>query len=126
SRARAMNLGTETQIYLNNLLVRAHNQVYQTKQNRWADLFNFLCYGFPALVRKHILYTAAAVLIFAAPTAIGFFMTLQDVHFAQLEVSPHQPIVSDEMWDMIEHKKMWTDAVQDNSAPMSSLIATNN
>jgi len=126
SRARAMNLGAETQIYLNNLLVRAHNQVYQTKQNRWADLFNFLWYGFPALVRKHILYTALALMIVAVPTSVGFFMTMQDVHFAQLEVSQGHPIVSDEMWDMIEHRKMWTDAAQDNSAPVSSLIATNN
>jgi hypothetical protein len=112
SRARAMNLGSETQIYLNNLLVRAHNQVYQTKQNRWADLFDFLWYGFPDLVRKHILYTALALVIVAAPTAVSFFMTLQDVHFAQLEVSPGQPIVSDQMWDMIEHRKMWTTALR--------------
>src|ERR1700737_3552686 len=60
SRARAMNLSQDVQVYLNNLLVRAHNQVYQTKRNRGTEFFDFLWYGFPQLVRKHILYVALA------------------------------------------------------------------
>src|SRR5271163_2812603 len=68
SRARALKLGQDLQVYLNNLVVKAHNQVYQTQRNRWLDFVNFLWIGFPALVRKHILYVAVSFLIFLVPT----------------------------------------------------------
>lgn len=126
SRARVMNLGSDVQVYLNNLLVRAHNQVYQTRHNRWADLLAFLLYDFPALVRKHILYVCLAIFIFAVPAAISYVMTLDDPHFAQLETTRGQPIVSDELWNMIEHRQMWTDSAQHYSSTVSSMIATNN
>jgi uncharacterized membrane protein SpoIIM required for sporulation len=126
SRARVMDLNSDVQVYLNNLLVRAHNQVYQTKRNRWADLFDFFYREFPVLVRKHILYVALAITIFAIPMAISYFMTIDDVHFAQLETSKGQPLLSDEMWNMIEHRQMWTDSAQHYSSTVSSLIATNN
>ncbi|HEY9678192.1 MAG TPA: stage II sporulation protein M [Drouetiella sp.] len=126
SRARVMNLSPDVQVYLNNLLVRAHNQVYQTKQNRWADLMGFFIYDFPRVVRKQILYIVLAVIIFAIPCTVSYFMTLDDVHFAQLEIQKGHPIVSDEMWNMIEHKQMWTDAAQHQSSTVSSMIATNN
>ena len=126
SRARAMNLSQDVQMYLNNLLVRAHNQVYQIQQNRWRDFGNFLWFGFPALVRKHILYIALAFAITAVPTAISYCMTVDDIHFAQLETAANQPIVPDEIWNMIEKHQMWTDSAQHCSATASSLIATNN
>lgn len=126
SRARVMNLSSDVQVYLNNLLVRAHNQVYQNKRNRWADVFDFFYREFPRLVRKQILYVMLAIIIFAIPMGISYFMTLEDVHFAQLETTKGQPIVSDEMWNMIEHRQMWTDSVQHYSSTFSSLIATNN
>ena len=52
SRARALKLSNDIQVYLNNLLVRAHNQVYQTDKNRWKDLFSFLWVGFPGSFEK--------------------------------------------------------------------------
>jgi uncharacterized membrane protein SpoIIM required for sporulation len=126
SRARSMDLSSDLQLYLNNLLVRAHNQVYQTRRNRWQELHEFLFYGFPALVRKHLLYVLLSMSILTIPAAVSYCMTLKNPHFAQLEISQGQPIVSDQMWNMIEHKQMWTDAIEGNSAPTSSLIATNN
>src|SRR5579884_3034100 len=52
SRARALNLGPDILSYLNNLAVKAHNQVYQSKKNRWLDFFNFFYATFPLLVRQ--------------------------------------------------------------------------
>jgi uncharacterized membrane protein SpoIIM required for sporulation len=126
SRARAMKLGQDVQVYLNNLVVKAHNQVYQTKSNRWVDFVNFIWYGFPALVRQHVIYVLCAFLIFFAPFYISFVLVQQDNHFAQLEVAKGHPLVPEELWNMIEHHHMWTDSAQDMSAPMASLIATNN
>ena len=126
SRARAMKLSGEVQMYLNNLVVRAHNQVYQSKRNRLSDFWRFFAHGFPLLVQQNILYVVAAFLFFLIPAAGCYGETLKDVHFGQMELAPHHPLVSDEMWHLIEKKQMWTDGVQDSSPAMASLIATNN
>lgn len=126
SRARALRLGAEVEGYLNNLVVRAHNQVYQRDKNRWKDLFHFLWIGFPALVRQNILYIALAFLLFAIPCGGCWYMIQQDPTFAQLEIQKGEPLVSEDLWDMIEKKHMWTDAAQDKSPTAFGLIATNN
>ena len=126
SRCRAMNLGQSIQTYLNNLVVKAHNQVYQTPANRWSDLINFLWYGFPQLVRRHILYVGLSFMVFLVPFGMSIFYVQQDSHFAQLEVVKGHPIVPDEMWDVIEKHKLWTDSVQHYSATAAGMIATNN
>ena len=126
SRARALKLGQDLQVYLNNLVVKAHNQVYQTSNDRWSGLVKFVWIDFPALVRKHILYVVASFTIFAVPTVISYCSTVNDVHFAQMEIMKGQPIVPEAIWSMIEQKQMWTDSVQNNSAPASGMIATNN
>jgi uncharacterized membrane protein SpoIIM required for sporulation len=126
SRCRAMNLGQNVQTYLNNLVVKAHNQVYQTKANRWSDLINFLWYGFPQLVRRYILYVGVSFMMFLVPFGMSFYYVQQDSHFAQLEVMKGHPIVPDELWDIIEKHGLWTDSVQHYSATAAGLIATNN
>ncbi len=69
SRARALKLGNEVQLYLNNLVVKAHNQVYQTKDDRFASLWRFLYRGFPQLVQQYIVYVTVAFLLFIIPCA---------------------------------------------------------
>ncbi|MBX3138707.1 stage II sporulation protein M [Candidatus Obscuribacterales bacterium] len=126
SRARALKLSHEVQTYLNNLVVRAHNQVYQTDRNRWLDLFRFLWVEFPRLIRENILYLALSTTLFLLPAVGSFFAVTHDVKFAQLEIAKGHPLVSEDLWNTIQHRKMWTDAVQDSSPTAFSLIATNN
>lgn len=126
SRARALNLGSDLLIYLNNLVVKGHNQVYQSKKNRWLDFFNFFYATFPRLVRENMIYVVAAVLISVLPALACFDFTKKDVNFGHMEIAANHPMVSDQMWDLIEHHKMWTDEVQDASPVFASLISTNN
>jgi uncharacterized membrane protein SpoIIM required for sporulation len=126
SRARAMKLSGDMQVYLNNLVVRAHNQVYQTRRNRLSDILNFFLHGFPRLVQEHILYVVAAFVLFIVPAAGCYREAVLDPHFGQMEMSPGKALVPDEMWHLIEHHKMWTDQVEDYSPAMASFIATNN
>lgn len=126
SRARALKLSGDVQVYLNNLVVRAHNQVYQTDKNRWKDLFGFLWVGFPRLVRENILYVFIAFALFSIPLATSYSIVTQDLNFAQYEVSAGQPLVSEDLWHMIEKKQMWTDLVQGQSPVSFGLISTNN
>lgn len=126
SRARAMKLNAEMLVYLNNLVVRAHNQVYQNGRNRLSEVFRFFLHGFPSLVQQNILYVLTAFLIFIIPCLGCYREAVYDVNFGQLEVMQGHAIVPEEMWTMIEEHKMWTDSVQDDSPVVSSLIATNN
>lgn len=126
SRARAMKLGSDVQVYLNNLVVKAHNQVYQTRNDRLSSLGNFLAVGFPRLVQENILYVFTAFLLVVVPGLGCYREALHDVHFGQMEMAPGHPLVPDEIWHQIERKQMWTDSVQDHSPAIASLIATNN
>jgi uncharacterized membrane protein SpoIIM required for sporulation len=126
SRARAMKLSPDILAYLNNLAVKAHNQVYQSKKNRWLDFFNFFYATFPALVRQNMGYIALAFALVVLPGLACFDFTHKDVNFAHMELLGGRPLVSDEMWDLIEHHRMWTDDLQDASPTFSSVIATNN
>lgn len=126
SRARAMNLGGDVTTYLNNLVVKAHNQVYQRGNNRWIDLFNYLWVTFPALFRKYFVYVFVSFVLFWIPCAGTWYAIVKDPNVAHMEMQPGQPLVPDELWSTIEHKKMWTDQAQEASPLMSSAIATNN
>lgn len=126
SRARALKLNADLQIYLNNLVVRAHNQVYQTRQSRLSDVIQFLLHGFPAVVQKNMVYVVVAFLLFVLPGLGCYREAVYDVNFAQKEILPGYPIVGEQMWSYIESKKMWTDSVQDNAPAIGGLIATNN
>lgn len=126
SRARALNLGSETVVYLNNLVVKAHNQVYQRPRNRWLDFFNFFYATFPSLCRKYIAYIAVATAIFWLPALASWHMTMNNVEFAHMEVQPGKPIVPEHMWDLIEQGKLWTDSVADASPAFTAEISTNN
>ena len=126
SRARALKLNSDLQIYLNNLVVRAHNQVYQNRESRLSDILQFFLHGFPRQVQKNILYVLAAFLIFILPCLGCYREALYDANFGQLEVVAGHSLVPEEMWHMIENRKMWTDSAQDASPAVSSAIATNN
>ncbi len=126
SRARSMKLGQDMQIYLNNLVVKAHNQVYQRKIDQGSDLLEFFLSGFPALVRRYFLYVLTAFLICVVPFIVSFNYARSDVHFGQMEIISGHPLVPEDLWPLIEKKQMWTDQAEHYSGAMSSLIYTNN
>ena len=53
-------------------------------------------------------------------------MVLDNPKFAELETAQGHPLVAEEMWTMIENKKMWTDDVEGKNSVTFALIATNN
>lgn len=126
SRARSYLADRQLESYVNNLVVRAHNQVYQTANNRLIDLFRFLWVGFPSLVVKNFVYVLAAFTIFAVPLAWSYISTNMDLNFARQEIMAGHPLVPDHLWSTIERREMWTDSVQHYSPLAASQIATNN
>ncbi len=126
SRARAMQLGHDMQLYLNNLVVKAHNQVYQRKINRGGEVLDFFISGFPTLVRRYFVYVFAAFLIFWVPFFVSFSYARHDVHFGQMEWLAGKTLVPDDLWPIIERGELWTDGSEKQSGLMSSMIYTNN
>lgn len=126
SRARAMGLGVDVTSYLNNLVVKGHNQVYQNPRNRWNDLAHFLWITFPAIYRTNIIYVFVAFILFTVPLVGIWALILNDVQVAHMDVQPGQPVVEDELFTFVEHKKMWTDKAAEESPAAASFIATNN
>lgn len=126
SRARAMTIGPDIIFYLNNLVVKGHNQVYQSPRSRWRDLRHFLLITFPSVYRKNIIYVIVSFLLFLIPLAGTWSAILKNPEFAQLEMQPGQAIVPDTLWSYVEKKQMWTDELQHESPAGSSFIATNN
>lgn len=126
SRARVMDLGPDITSYLNNLVVKGHNQVYQSPQNRWKDLWRFLWITFPANFRNNVVYVFVSFLIFALPMVGTFAMIVTDPKTAHLELNPGHALVPDELFAYIEKKKLWTDGTAGESPAASSFIATNN
>ncbi len=126
SRARALGFGIDITSYLNNLVVKGHNQVYQSPRNRWNDLAHFLWITFPAVYRNNIIYVVVSFLLFILPLIGTWGLILNDVNVAHMDVQTGHPIVSDELFSCIENKKMWTDESQERSPVVASFIATNN
>lgn len=126
SSARAYHLGGRLPVYLNHLVVRAHNQVYHRQKNHLQDLFRFYWETFPKLVNEHSLYIISAIVLFVTPLLACYFEVRHDINFARLEVMSGHPIVPERLWQTIEKKKMWTSGMQDFSPVAASEIATNN
>src|SRR3990167_9146241 len=78
ARARALGVGGDIPVYLNNLVAKAHNQVYQRTQNRFASLLNFFWRTFPTLVSQNILYIVLAVGLLLTPAVVCYALVLDD------------------------------------------------
>lgn len=126
ARARAMKLGPEIGSYLNNLVIRGHNQVYRSKNNRWRDLWQFLWITFPSVYRNNIVYVLSALAIFAVAMLGTWAEVLKDPNFARLELKPSEPAVSEEIWNYVEKHRMWTESTASESPAAASFITVNN
>src|SRR5262249_62059572 len=71
SVARDDPAGAALARYLNALLGRAHNLIYSGRAPRMRGIFQFYTRVFPAVFRRTLPYTAAALVLFAAGAAAG-------------------------------------------------------
>src|SRR5579872_4196471 len=83
-RAKSQQNGQDIQIYLNNLAVRAHNQIYQDDSGSWQKTFNFFWYGFPTLVRKYLAYVVVAFFFVIVPLVSSYYCVQTNPNFIEL------------------------------------------
>jgi uncharacterized membrane protein SpoIIM required for sporulation len=109
----------ELEAYLNQLVARAHGQIYRSASPGWAPLAEFLRSTFPEAFRRRAPWTLTALGLFFLGFAYGFAATLADSVFPSLIV-PHGLI------EKVEAGEVWFDSIVAISPLASSAIMTNN
>ncbi len=105
--------------HLNALLGRAHNLIYSGRAPRTRGIFQFYARVFPAVFRRTLPYTLAALALFAAGAAAGAAMADADPSFERV-------VLGGGMMDTIEAGRMWTHSIVGIKPLASSAIMTNN
>lgn len=109
-------------IYLNQLVSRAHNQIYQEEPLYRHKLVNFYRTDFPALYRQLLPYTTFCFLLFALCAVIAFGRVWQEpdtiYFFMGDEVAP--------LVQQVEAGEMWTEIAPSVRSMAASTILTNN
>ena len=105
--------------YLNDLAVRAHANVYQTRSLKKNTLRNFFLFGFPQLFREHWVFIAIAFLLFAMAFTGTYWIVLADPEVGER-------LVPGDLVETIKRKEMWTDIPEAQRNIAASFIMTNN
>jgi uncharacterized membrane protein SpoIIM required for sporulation len=85
--ARQQNANPNLVLYLNELVGNAHGVIYAEDSGGWSRLWHFLLYGLPAVLRKRMAYTVAAVIM----TVIGAWLAYALVHKNEAYLSLFMP-----------------------------------
>ena len=105
--------------YLNRLVSRAHNFVYNGSEMSPRSVWRFMVYEYPRIFRRLFPYTAAALILCFAGAMLGTILAIARPQFAHAALGPA-------MMDKIEHHQMWTDSILGSEPQNSSAIMTNN
>jgi uncharacterized membrane protein SpoIIM required for sporulation len=106
--------------YLNNLVIRAHGEIYRTESKGTRAIFNFYCYEFPAIFRRTYRFTLAVFIIFMAISVLSFVATYRNDDFSEFAY------LSSGLVKSIKEHKMWTDVLNEIAPFGAAYIMTNN
>lgn len=108
--------------YLNQLVGRAHAQIYRGDPLRWQAVKQFYAATFPQLYRDIGRYTTLSFLLFIVPCLAAFFLVWQDPDKATIFVGEGARSVMREL----EEGKLWTEIEPSQRSAFSAFIMTNN
>ena len=92
-------------VYLNQLVGRAHAQIYRGEPLRRRALWTFFRYTFPQLYRALLPYTTLAFLMFLIPALVAFLTVWQQPETIYVFAGPQiRGLVRE-----VEEGKLWTD-----------------
>ena len=114
--------GHRVTAYLNQLVARAHGQIYQSEPLQKNRVTHFFRAHFPQLYREILPYTTGATLLFIIPALIAFFVVWRAPETIYLfEGEQIAPLVR-----QVEEGKLWVDVEPEVRSAMSAVIMTNN
>lgn len=109
-------------VYLNQLVGRAHAQIYRGEPMRRNALWLFYRQTFPQLYRELLPYTTLAFLLFTITALIAFVIVWQQPDAIYIfEGAEIAPLVRE-----VENGKLWTDIAPAVRSAASAFILTNN
>ena len=108
--------------YLNQLVARAHAELYQGEPLRWRQLKHFYAVTFAQLYRKVGRYTTVAFALFALPALVALLVTWADP--AQITVVEGPEIAG--LVEEVKQGQLWTEIDPAARSAASGLIMTNN
>ena len=121
ARARARQVGTGVTDHLKQLTLRGYAQIYQGgRRPAWRAVWDFVCWGFPAIVQKTWVFTALATGVFLVGGVIGWWYTWRDPAFMNL-VIPQEIITI-----VQEQGELWMGSIVGSEPLASSSIMQNN
>lgn len=121
ARARARQLGTGVTDQLKQLTLRGYSQIYQGgRRPAWRSVWEFVCWGFPAVVQETWVFTVLATAVFLVGGLIGWWFTWRDPVFMHLIIPPR-------IVDIVqEDGQLWMGSIVGSEPLASSDIMQNN
>lgn len=109
-------------VYLNQLVGRAHAQIYRDKPLRWRAVTEFYAQIFPQLYREIGRYTTLSFFLFFIPCVIAFFLVWQDPEKATVFMGDDVR----QIMRQLDEGKLWTEIPPAERSSASAMIMTNN
>jgi len=106
--------------YLESLVGRTHQAVYQQPSRGWASLRNWITVGYPRAFREAWRYTLVAFLVFLIPFLITLVGTLAEPRLGRIILPPGEFV------EQVEQGETWLDVESGDRPLFASSIATNN
>ncbi|MFN0123678.1 MAG: stage II sporulation protein M [Blastocatellia bacterium] len=106
--------------YLNNLVIRAHGEIYRTVAGGVRGLVDFFMHEYPVIFRRTARYTLTVFLVFVLISALSFVATWRDDDFADF-AHVGRPLVQ-----RIKQQQMWTDVLNEIAPYGAAVIMANN
>jgi len=121
ARARARQVGTAVTDQLQQLTLRGYAQIYQGgRRPAWRSVWEFVCWGFPAVVQETWLFTGLATVVFLVGGVMGWWYTWRDPVFLNVVIPP-------QIIDMVQEEgKLWMGSIVGREPLASSSIMQNN
>lgn len=105
--------------FLNDLVARAHGQIYRTKRSRLHEIGTFYLKTFPSLFRETLPSTLTAFSTFLFPALLGFLQASLDPPFTDFFVPPP-------LKESLEQGELWVYSINTIKPLATSTIMTNN
>lgn len=105
--------------YLNGLVIRVHQTIYQRPPFDWSHVAQFFISGFPSAVRAVSVYVLVAAGVFLLFVGIGFVLGREEPGFIEL-------VVPERIIDQVEQGRVWFGSLYTVAPQASSWLMTHN
>jgi uncharacterized membrane protein SpoIIM required for sporulation len=119
AQARRDYKGQKVTLFLNQLLTRAHNYIYQPNVSDWRSIPRYFTQTLPQTFRQTWIFTLTAFLLFAVPAVVGYRLAYTNPDVAE-------PLDLVYIRETLADNETWTDIPLEERPYASAFIMSNN